>query len=165
MRVRALVLSDTHLGLIGRDLPKEVLRAAEQSDVILHAGDILVASVLVLLGECAPTHAVLGNNDHDLVGELPERLQLDVAGVAVALVHDSGAAVGRASRLRRWFPEASLVVFGHSHQPLDEIGFEGQRLFNPGSPTERRRAPTHTYGLIDFADGAVVRSRHLSLGG
>ena len=164
MRVRALVVSDTHIGPAGRELPREVLRIAEQSDVILHGGDILVARVLDLFNECAPTHAVLGNNDHDLVGELPERREIDVAGVKVALVHDSGAAVGRASRLRRWFPAAALVIFGHSHQPLDEVGFEGQRLFNPGSPTERRRAATHTYGIVEFNDGAIVRSRHHSLG-
>ena len=102
MRIRALVVSDTHIGAVGRELPRELLRIAEQSDVVLHAGDILVANVLELFRECAPTHDVLGNNDHDLVGELPERREIDVCGVKVALVHDSGAAVGRASRLRRW---------------------------------------------------------------
>lgn len=164
MRIRALVVSDTHIGAVGRELPRELLRIAEQSDVVLHAGDILVANVLELFRECAPTHAVLGNNDHDLVGELPERREIDVCGVKVALVHDSGAAVGRASRLRRWFPAAALIVFGHSHQPCDEIGFEGQRLFNPGSPTERRRAASHTYGVIEFNDGAIVRCKHHSIG-
>ena len=98
-----------------------------------------------------PVHAVLGNNDHGLVGCLPERLELEIGGLRLAVVHDSGARVGRAGRLRRWFPQADLVVFGHSHQPVNELGEGGQRLFNPGSPTQRRQAPVATYGWVTIA--------------
>ena len=163
-RVRALIISDTHLGK-SRDLvlPAEIMAAARRADVILHAGDILTDGLLERLKEVAPTHAVLGNNDLDLVGELPERLELQLAGVRVAMVHDSGAALGRETRLARWFPNAQLVIFGHSHQPYDRAGFGGQRLLNPGSPTERRRAPTHTYGWVELADGAVRSTKVIDL--
>ncbi|HEX5095539.1 MAG TPA: metallophosphoesterase family protein, partial [Acidimicrobiia bacterium] len=98
----------------------------------------------------------LGNNDNTLVGVLPETVTLDLDGVRVAMVHETGATKGRAARVHRRFPDAAVVVYGHSHQPDDSIGVDGQRLFNPGSPTERRRATNHTYGLLTF-DNARVR--------
>ena len=100
-------------------------------------------------------HAVLGNNDHELAGVLPETLELDLAGVVVAMLHDSGPAKGRARRLARRFPTARAVVFGHSHQPLAAEGGGGQLLFNPGSATWKRLAPTHTVGVLDLAEGDV----------
>ncbi len=103
----------------------------------------------------APTHAVLGNNDHELRGTLGETLVLELGGVEVALVHDSGARTGRAARLRRRFPSADLVVFGHSHVPCDEVGVDGQLLFNPGSPTQRRSQPVATFGELELAGGSV----------
>ncbi len=126
------------------------------ADVILHAGDVLVAELLDELRALAPVHAVLGNNDHSLLGTLPETLEIELAGVPIAMVHDSGATKGRAGRMRRRFPHSAVVVFGHSHQPLDEVGVDGQRLFNPGSPTQRRRAPTKTMGWLELEAGRVV---------
>jgi putative phosphoesterase len=117
---------------------------------------VVSAGVLDELRAYAPLHAVLGNNDIELRRALPERLELDLAGVAVAMVHDSGARQGRAGRMRRWFPAADLVVFGHSHDPVDELGVDGQRLFNPGSPTQRRRQPHPTMGLLELAGGAIT---------
>jgi predicted phosphodiesterase len=73
------------------------------------------------------------------------------------MVHETGATKGRAARVHRRFPDAAVVIFGHSHMPCDELGVEGQRLFNPGSPTERRRAPAHTFGRLRFDAGRIVR--------
>jgi putative phosphoesterase len=158
--LRVAVLSDTHLPAArASSLPSAVTDELEQADVILHAGDIVSAEVLDVLGGFAPVQAVLGNNDHELVGVLPERLELDLAGVAVAMVHDSGPRTGRPARLRRWFPDAALVVFGHSHEPADEMGVDGQRLFNPGSAMQRRRQPRHTMGVLELADGHIVDHR------
>lgn len=106
--------------------------------------------------------AVRGNNDGpDVVAwGAPQTLEFDLAGLAVAMVHDSGAATGRIARLRRRFPAAQLVVFGHSHIPLDlEAG--GVRIFNPGSPTDRRRQPHGTLGLLRVEDGILVQARIL----
>ncbi len=151
------MLADTHLRTGVAGLPVEVRAALGRADVILHAGDVVDAQLLDDLARVAPTHAVLGNNDHGLRGRLPERLEVDLGGVAVAMVHDSGPTAGRAGRLRRWFPDAALVLFGHSHTPLDERGPDGQRLFNPGSPTQRRGQPRPTFGLLECARGRVTR--------
>ena len=88
---------------------------------------------------------------------LPERLVLDLNGVRVAMIHDSGARSGRENRMRRWFPDADVVVFGHSHDPVDAEGTDGQRLFNPGSPTQRRRQPQPSFGLLEVDDGRLTR--------
>ncbi len=155
-----MVLSDTHIGRRSRRrLPDAAYGHLAEADVILHAGDIVVADVLDELRGFAPVHAVLGNNDAELVGSLPETLTLEVEGVRVGMVHDSGAAAGRARRMQRRFPDADVVVFGHSHIPWNDAGVDGQVLFNPGSPTERRRQPNHTLGRIDVDAGEVVSRR------
>jgi putative phosphoesterase len=136
-----VVLADTHIRRgSARRLPPAVYTALEGADLILHAGDVVTVALLEELNGFAPTVAVLGNNDAELVGQLPEDRLLTVEGLRVALVHDSGARKGREARMRRRFPRADLVVFGHSHMPVDAEGVDGQRLFNPGSPTETRPA-------------------------
>jgi len=161
--VRALVLSDTHLtaDTVER-LPAEVWSMAEAADVVLHAGDVVDRNLLRALAERAPVHAVLGNNDHGLVGVLPERLEVVLDGVTVAMVHDSGPRGGRPKRLRRWFPDAAVVVFGHSHEPLVE-DHDGLLLVNPGSATQRRRQPVHTVAWLDL-DGGVPRAEVVPVG-
>lgn len=157
---RVVVLSDTHLRSGGkRRLPDGAYRALDDAEVILHAGDIVTADLLHELSGFAPTHAVLGNNDVDpSLAYLPEtRLEI-IGGVRVAMVHDSGPRSGREARMRRRFPEADVVVFGHSHIPWNGPGLDGQLLFNPGSPTERRAQPRHTLGVLDLDAGRVVRS-------
>jgi uncharacterized protein len=156
--MRVLVIADTHIRRgSSRELPPAARAALEHAKLILHAGDIVVGEVLDDLRRYAPVHAVLGNNDHELVGALPETLTLDLGGLAVAMVHDSGPRRGRAARLHRWFPDAALVVFGHSHEPVNEAGVDDQWLLNPGSPTERRRQPHHTIATFDVDEGRLVR--------
>jgi len=105
-------------------------------------------------------HVVAGNNDGpDVVAwGAPETLSLELDGLRVGMIHDSGNKVGRTARLRRLFPAADLVVFGHSHIPLDETG-DGVRIFNPGSPTDRRRQPHGTVGVFDIAAGELRSAR------
>ena len=127
------------------------------ADCILHAGDIMDVSLLEVLAGFAPVHAVLGNNDTGLT--LPERLTVDIGGCSVAMVHDSGSSAGRSARLRRWFPHADVVVFGHSHIPWNVAvtGPDGhvQHHVNPGSALQRRRQPECTIGWLDIADDKV----------
>jgi putative phosphoesterase len=157
--VRIAVLADTHLRDHGtRRLPDAAWAHLRTAEVILHAGDVVEPGLLATLAAVAPVHAVLGNNDLALVGTLPETLELTVEGVRLAMIHDSGPRAGREGRLRRRFPDADLVVFGHSHIPWDDVGVDGQRLFNPGSATERRAQPHRTMGLIDVNDGRVRTS-------
>ena len=159
--MRVVVTADTHLrrDWPNRRLPRPAEAWLERAEVILHAGDITQAEHLEQLARFAPVHAVLGNNDRELVDQLPETLELELAGVRIGMIHDSGPTRGRARRLHDRFPTADLVVFGHSHIPVDEVGVDGQRLFNPGSPTERRRMPHRTIGVLELADGQLTRAR------
>ena len=162
MPTHVVVVSDTHIRRGGtRRLPDAAYAHLDRADVILHAGDILIGEVLDELGGFAPVHAVLGNNDVELGGVLPETESLVIEGVRIAMLHDSGPAQGRAGRMRRRFPDADVVVFGHSHIPWDDAGVDGQLLFNPGSPTERRAQPHHTLGTLDLAAGRVVSRIHV----
>ncbi|WP_158839320.1 metallophosphoesterase family protein [Saccharothrix deserti] len=158
--MRVVVLADTHAPRRWKSCPPEVAKHLRHADVILHAGDVCVASVLDELAQYAPVTAVRGNNDGPDVAEwgAPETVEVDLAGLRVAMIHDSGQATGRTARMRRRFPEADLVVFGHSHIPMDVTG-DGVRVFNPGSPTDRRRQPHGTVGLLDIEDGELVAAR------
>ena len=114
------------------------------------------------LAQYAPVTAVAGNNDGPDVAAwgAPETAVITVDGLRVAMVHDSGPAAGRLARLRGRFPDAGLVVFGHSHIPLDVVAADdGFRIFNPGSPTDRRRQPHGTLGVLDIADGRVAAAK------
>jgi uncharacterized protein len=154
------VLADTHAPRRWRQCPPAVARSLRDADLILHAGDVCTASVLDELSAYAPVRAVLGNNDGPDVAAwgAQETQELDLAGLAVAMIHDSGAAAGRLPRLRRRFPGARLVIFGHSHIPLDQAA-DGLRIFNPGSPTDRRRQPHGTFGILRVSDGQLVQAR------
>ena len=158
--MRVVVLSDTHAPRRWRGCPPAVAAHLSGADLILHAGDVCVAGVLDELSEYAPVRAVLGNNDGADVAAwgAPEELLLDLDGLPAAMVHDAGPAIGRTARMRRRFPEAELVVFGHSHIPLDETG-AGLRIFNPGSPTDRRRQPHGTLGVLEIEHGKLLSAR------
>ncbi len=132
-------------------MPDGLTPHLESADLILHAGDLLVEDVLYELEAYAPVRAVKGNVDGWGV-RLPETLEFEVGGVPIAMIHDSGPKKGRRNRMKRRFPEARVVVFGHSHIPWleDEDGF---MLLNPGSPTDRRRRPDHTFGLLRIEGG------------
>ena len=155
---RVVVLSDTHIRAGGgRRLPDAAYEALHAAEVVLHAGDIVTAELLHELSGFAPTYAVLGNNDREpALSHLPEdRLEI-IDGVRVAMIHDSGPRAGREARMRRRFPDADVVVFGHSHIPWNELGADGRLLFNPGSPTERRSQPYSTIGVLDLEGGQVT---------
>lgn len=151
------MLSDTHAPRHWKGCPAEVARRLTGVDLILHAGDVCTPAVLDELAAFAPVRAVRGNNDGPDVEAwgAPPVLEFELAGLPVAMVHDSGPAAGRPARLHRRFPEARLVVFGHSHIPWHQQ-YEGQHSFNPGSPTDRRRQPVGTMGLLRVEDGELV---------
>ena len=155
--MRVVVLSDTHAPRRWKSCPPRVAEFLRGAGLILHAGDVCTAGVLDELAQYAPVRVVLGNNDGPDVAAwgAPQTATLQVEGFPVAMIHDSGPSAGRLLRLRREFPGAGLVVFGHSHIPLDDAA-DGFRIFNPGSPTDRRRMPHGTIGLLDIADGALV---------
>jgi uncharacterized protein len=164
--VKVIVLSDTHAPRRWRSCPPAVAEHLRGADLILHAGDVCTGGVLDELAAYVPVRAVRGNNDGPDVAAwgAPDTLELDLDGLRVAMIHDSGPAAGRPARMRRRFPGAELVVFGHSHIPLDSgsgphWAGNGPRIFNPGSPTDRRRQPQGTIGVLDIADGRLVSAR------
>jgi putative phosphoesterase len=162
--MRIAVLADTHAPRFWKSCPPAVSARLAGVDLILHAGDVCTPEVLEELSRYGQTLAVLGNNDGPDVAAwgAPETRQFAVDGLTVAMIHDSGAAKGRLARLRRRFPDAGLVVFGHSHIPWNEEA-EGLRVFNPGSPTDRRRQPCGTMGLLEIRRGAVTHAEIIAV--
>jgi hypothetical protein len=147
----------------GRRLPRRCLGAIAGADAVIHAGDLSTVAVLREIEALGPpVHAVHGNvDDAELRRVLPESVEVELAGRTIAIVHDAGPAAGRLARMRRRFPRADAVVFGHSHLPLHERD-GGFQIFNPGSPTERRRAPRRSFGLLAVS-GDEMQFRHVWL--
>ena len=154
--MRLAIISDTHMPRGNRALPSACVDQLRAADAILHAGDFMELSVLEEIEAFGPpVHAVRGNVDSaQLQARLPLTRMVEADGARIAMIHDAGPADGRLARMRRRFPQADAVIFGHSHIPLhEEAG--GFQIFNPGSPTERRRAPHHTMGIATVEDGRV----------
>ena len=150
------VISDTHMPRGARRLPDACVRRVAAADLLLHAGDFSTLGVLRELEAIGPpVVGVHGNVDSaDIRRLLPEERVVEAEDARIAIVHDAGPRTGRLERMRRRFGDrADMVVFGHSHLPLHEQAPDGFQIVNPGSPTERRRAPTHTMGLIRVAHG------------
>jgi putative phosphoesterase len=162
--LRLAILADTHMPRGGRRLPDACVEELRAADLIVHLGDFSTMQVLRELREHAPVAAAVhGNVDSaELRRHLPERATVELEGARIGLVHDAGPARGRLARLRTEFPEADVVLFGHSHVSLHERS-PGFQIFNPGSPTERRRSPTRSMGIAQI-NGGDVRLRHVAFG-
>lgn len=151
------VISDTHMPRGDRRLSDGCIERLRAADLIVHGGDLVELSVLHELRGYGPVVAVHGNVDDAAVSAaLPAAATVEARGARIALVHDGGAARGRLARLRARFPDTDAVVFGHSHTPLHEQDEYGFQIFNPGSPTERRRAPARTMGIARARAGRLT---------
>lgn len=150
------VIADTHLPRGRRALPSHCVEHLREAELTIHAGDLTGIAALDQLRGYGQVLAVRGNaDDPELKARLPEQLELELDGGRVAVIHDAGRRSGRLERLRRFFPDAGAVIFGHSHMPLHEIAADGFQIFNPGSPTDRRRAPSRTMGLLSTTARAL----------
>ena len=158
MARRLLLIADTHVPKRARQLPAQVWDAVEQADVVFHAGDWVVPELLDEFEQRSrQLVAVFGNNDgEELRTRLPEVARVAIEGVRFAMIHETGAAVGREKRADANFPETDVLVFGHSHIPWDTTSPGGLRLLNPGSPTDRRRQPVCTYMTVLVDAGQVL---------
>ena len=157
MATRLLLLADTHVPKRARDLPPQVWQEVDTADVVLHAGDWVDVGLLDRLeARASRLVAVWGNNDH---GELRERLtetaRVEIEGLHIGVVHETGPAKGREERCDAEYPDLDVLVFGHSHIPWDTTTRTGLRLLNPGSPTDRRRQPFCTYLTATVVDGEL----------
>ncbi|MEV0562245.1 metallophosphoesterase family protein [Dactylosporangium sp. CA-152071] len=156
--MRLVLVADTHVPQRARDLPAQLWAAVEAADVVIHAGDWVDEPFLDRFeARCARLIGVYGNNDGPaLRARLPEVADVDLDGLRVAVVHETGPATGREQRCDARFPGRDLLVFGHSHIPWDTVTPAGLRLLNPGSPTDRRRQPYATYMTATVTGGALV---------
>ncbi|MBY8883365.1 metallophosphoesterase [Streptomyces sp. PTM05] len=156
--MRLLLMSDTHLPKRAKALPAPLLDEVARADVVVHAGDwVDVATLDLLLERSAQLVGVYGNNDGPpLRARLPEVARVELDGVRLGVVHETGPSAGREKRCAERFPDLDVLVFGHSHIPWDSVAPGGLRLLNPGSPTDRRRQPHHTYMTARIADGALA---------
>ena len=155
--MRLAVISDTHLPRGARALPERCVGLIRGADLLLHAGDVSTADVLAEIERIGPpVVAVQGNIDSaELRERLPVERVVEAGGARIAMLHDAGPRRGRLERMRSRFPDADAVVFGHSHMPLHEER-DGFQIFNPGSPTDRRRQPSHTMGIATAEGGRVA---------
>jgi uncharacterized protein len=154
--LRLVVISDTHLPRGARRLPDACLRELERADLILHAGDFVTAAVLDELREFAPVEGVHGNmDDPELRTRLPPRRVIEAKRARIGMIHDAGPRAGREARLAASFPGCDAVAYGHTHIPQIERHGEVW-ILNPGSPTERRRAPTRGLLVVEVSEGAVT---------
>jgi hypothetical protein len=162
MAISLTVISDTHLPKRAKALPPAVWAAVEAADVVVHAGDwVDVALLDELESRSRRLVGVYGNNDHGPLRErLPEVARVELAGLRLAVVHETGAAAGREARCAARFPDDDVLVFGHSHIPWDTTTGTGLRLLNPGSPTDRRRQPHGTW-LTAVVDDGLLRDVQL----
>ncbi len=164
MSTTLAIVADTHMPRGARGLPDRCLEICADADLIVHAGDLMEASVLEMFEALRPpVKAVHGNVDSaELVSNLPECLSLDLESVQIGVIHDSGPKTGRLVRMKSLFPDHDAVIFGHSHLPLHETDGEFQ-IFNPGSPTERRRSPFKSMGRA-VVEGSDIRFELIDLG-
>ncbi len=155
--MKAAIIADTHLPRGTRALPACCIERLRGADLIIHAGDLAALSVLAQLREFGEVVAVHGNVDEpEVVTALPSQTELELGRWRLAVIHDAGPRAGRLERMRRRFPRADAVVFGHSHMPLHETAADGFQIFNPGSPTQRRRSPRHTMGIATPGDSHLT---------
>jgi uncharacterized protein len=162
--VRIAVISDTHQPRGSRALPPRCVEELRAADLILHAGDVVAAGYLAELRSLGPVEAVHGNMDDAVLrSQLPERRVVEAAAARIGIVHDAGPAAGREERLVAAFPGCAAVVYGHTHVPQMER-HKGVWILNPGSPTERRRAPSRALLVLEV-DGGEIEPRLVELSG
>jgi putative phosphoesterase len=166
MSLRLVLVADTHVPKRARALPEQVWAAVDDADVVFHAGDWVSQDLLDEFEQrSARLIGVYGNNDGDeLRRRLPETVSVTLDGVRFSLIHETGQAKGREQRCEALFPDADVLVFGHSHIPWDTVAPGGLRLLNPGSPTDRRRQPACTYMTAVVGNGSLTDVRLVEVG-
>ncbi|MCJ1715347.1 metallophosphoesterase [Curtobacterium sp. VKM Ac-2922] len=165
MSTALLLLSDTHLPKRAKDLPAALWDDIDAADLVVHAGDWLdLATLDALQARSRSFVGVRGNNDGpEFDDRLPVVARVTVERLRFAVVHETGSATGRERRAEAAYPDTDVLVFGHSHIPWDTAAPGGLRLLNPGSPTDRRRQPDHTWMRCTVSDDGALDVRLVRL--
>lgn len=161
INMRIGVISDTHMFGRAKQLPRALVEGLRGVDLILHAGDWVDTAVAGMLEQIAPTDGVAGNNDgRDIVQRYGRQKLLSLPGCRIGLVHGDGGRKSTLDRAMDAFREETVdvIIFGHSHIPYQGT-HDGTLLFNPGSPTDKRRQPRYSYGLLEWEpQGAPIKA-------
>lgn len=159
--MRISIISDTHLSAKAVKLPDALIQGLHGVDLILHAGDWVSPHIVGLVEEIAPVESVAGNNDGaELILRFGRQKLLEIGGCRIGLVHGDGYRKTTEERARETFmsDRPDIVVFGHSHIPYQQQ-IDGILMFNPGSPTDKRRQPRYSYGIIELKE--EIRAWHV----
>ena len=154
--MRVAVISDTHLPRGARALPERCVELCRGADLLLHCGDVVTLDVWEMLATLGPPlEGVYGNMDDGALRELlPHERVIDADGARIGMIHIPGPAAGREARLSARFPGCAAIVYGHTHVPqVERVG--DAWILNPGSPTERRRAPIHAMLVLEVEAGKI----------
>ncbi len=158
------VISDTHIPVVSETLPDEVIEHFKDVDLILHAGDLVSIDVLESLNKIAKTIAVSGNMDQKKVRSvLPEKTIVEAGIYKIGLIHGGGAPWDIVERISKEFDDVDVIVFGHTHQPMDEV-VDGVLFFNPGTPTDYRFSSIQSVGILDIEDDISTKMIHINKG-
>lgn len=150
------VISDTHIPIFAKDLPKKVREYFKDCDLIIHAGDFTRKIAMDKLQELAETKAVWGNMDSDELKKLlPEKLIIEAEGKKIGVFHGKGTGKKVLESVKQAFSEKmDVIIFGHSHVPVNIV--EGGTLFfNPGSAGDMVFSGQRSFGIIDVENGRI----------
>ncbi len=162
--MRIGVLADTHIPKTAKAIPEKVLKAFNDVQLIIHAGDIVEEPVLRQLEMVAPVVAVYGNRDSETLKRiLPEKKIIELEGFRIGIFHGHGDKGTTMQRLPGFFQGVSLdcIIFGHSHIPYIEK-INGILYFNPGSPTVKKRQPHPSVGILTLSDTIVAEIHYIT---
>lgn len=157
--MRLGIISDTH-----GHLPNAVFDVFSQVDHILHGGDIGDPDLLIELEALAPVTAVYGNTDgFDIRQRCPQVAKLELDGMYVTVTHGDQFGTPDPQVLHASFPEAEIIVFGHTHRPLLELVDKTVTVMNPGSAGAPRGDAPASVGIMELEPGIPPRARLVPL--
>lgn len=154
------VLSDTHLTTMNKELEEVLLRHLADSDIIIHAGDVVDIQVLDIF-QSKKLYLVAGNMDTpEIKQNYPWKRVISVEGFKIGLIHGWGSPLGIEERIAREFEKVDCIVFGHTHNSFNKkIG--SILFFNPGSPTDKRYASANSLGILKIENGITGKIIYL----
>ncbi|MBS4196225.1 metallophosphoesterase family protein [Lederbergia citri] len=156
--MKIVITADTHMPRMAKKLPVRLVEELENADLIIHAGDWQTFEVYEKLREYAPIEGVAGNIDgEDLQNFFGKKKILTLGSITIGLTHGDGKGKTTERRALEIFKDEQidLLIFGHSHIPLmKKVG--NITLFNPGSPTDKRRQKQFSFGVLSITKNITL---------